>query len=157
MSIKIWGEAYGKVEQAPSYMLSLFRFPEHDLGVDGASINGGHQWHGIFSLTGLRGRFGIEWPDALQHPLYYVGVYAAIGLMQALMSVVSVAAQYTGALRASRILFKWVYLVLPSYQLADMEMYDRQLLVTVVRATFRFHDTTPQGTVFCLPCALRRN
>ncbi|KAG6914945.1 hypothetical protein DXG01_014339 [Tephrocybe rancida] len=35
-------------------------------------------------------------------------------------------AQYTGALRASRILFK-------------------QLLVTVVRATFRFHDTTPQG------------
>ncbi|KAG6905178.1 hypothetical protein DXG01_004393 [Tephrocybe rancida] len=35
-------------------------------------------------------------------------------------------AQYMGALRASRILFK-------------------QLLVTVVRATFRFHDTTPQG------------
>ncbi|KAG6881440.1 hypothetical protein C0995_001885, partial [Termitomyces sp. Mi166 len=35
-------------------------------------------------------------------------------------------AQYTGALRASRILF-------------------RRLLETVVRATFRFHDTTPQG------------
>lgn len=107
--VKIWGEAYGKVEQVP-YMLSFFRSTEHDLRVDGGSINSGHQWHGVFSLTGLSGRFGIEWPDALQHPLFYVGIYAAIGLMQALMNVVSVAAQYTGALRASRILFKWVIL-----------------------------------------------
>ena len=107
LAIQIWGEAYGNVEQAP-HMLSLFRSSGHDLGVDGGSINSGHQWHGIFSLTGIRGRFGIEWPNALQHPLFYVGIYAAIGLMVASMSVISVAAQYTGALRASRILFKWV-------------------------------------------------
>ncbi|KAF8998322.1 hypothetical protein BDZ89DRAFT_1148153 [Hymenopellis radicata] len=61
-------------------------------------------------------------PDAREHPLFYVGVYAAIGIGSAMVGVVSSAAQ----LRASRILFK-------------------QLLVTVVRATFRFHDTTPQG------------
>jgi len=42
------------------------------------------------------------------------------------VSLCSAAAQYTGALRASRLLFK-------------------QLLVSVVRATFRFHDTTPLG------------
>ncbi|KAJ6610650.1 hypothetical protein B0H10DRAFT_2224811 [Mycena sp. CBHHK59/15] len=59
-------------------------------------------------------------------PLFYVGVYAGIGLATAFVSFCSVAAQYTGALRASRTLFK-------------------QLLVSVVRATFRFHDTTPLG------------
>ncbi|KAG6840544.1 hypothetical protein C0991_005904 [Blastosporella zonata] len=72
------------------------------------------------------GNFGINWPRAIEHPLFYVGVYASIGLVNVLIGVASMVAQYTGALRASRILF-------------------RQLLVTVVRATFRFHDTTPQG------------
>ncbi|KAF8696577.1 hypothetical protein AX14_001503 [Amanita brunnescens Koide BX004] len=62
----------------------------------------------------------------MEHPMFYVGIYTAIGLPGALVSVFSVTAQYTGALRASRVLFK-------------------QLLATAVRATFRFHDTTPQG------------
>jgi ABC-type multidrug transport system fused ATPase/permease subunit len=72
---------------------------------------------------------GINWPSAIKHPLFYVGIYSAIGLANALVSVSSIVAQYTGALRASRILFK-------------------QLLVTIVRATFRFHDTKPQGEPF---------
>lgn len=58
--------------------------------------------------------------------MFYVGIYAAIGIANALASVLSVIAQYTGALRASRILFK-------------------QLLETVVRATFRFH-----GKPYCM-------
>jgi hypothetical protein len=54
-------------------------------------------------------RFDINLPDALTHPFFYIGIYAAIGLGNALTNVLSVTAQYTGALRASRILFKWVY------------------------------------------------
>jgi hypothetical protein len=48
----------------------------------------------------------IDWPKATEHPLFYVAVYAAIGLGSALANILSVSAQYTGALRASRILFK---------------------------------------------------
>ena len=40
---------------------------------------------------------------ASQHPLFYVGIYPAIGLLQALCTVLSAVAQYLGALRASRV------------------------------------------------------
>jgi hypothetical protein len=73
-----------------------------------------------------------------------VGVYGLIGFASALVGVLSSVTQYTGALRASRVLFK-------------------RLLVGVVRATMRYvldccfpilviliilarwHDTTPTG------------
>ncbi|KAJ7863242.1 hypothetical protein B0H13DRAFT_2237132 [Mycena leptocephala] len=67
-------------------------------------------------------------PSATDEPLFYVGVYAAIGVFGILVQLMSAALQYTGALRASRILFK-------------------RFLVIVVRATFRFYDTTPQGRI----------
>lgn len=70
----------------------------------------------------------IHLPDANQHPLFYIAVYAALGLGSALVGVLSAIVQYTGALRASKVLFI-------------------RLLVTVVRATMRWHDTTPQGTL----------
>jgi ABC-type multidrug transport system fused ATPase/permease subunit len=70
----------------------------------------------------------ISLPSANEHPLFYIGVYSALGLGSAFIGVLSAIAQYTGALRASRVLFK-------------------QLLVSVVRATMRWHDTTPQGTI----------
>jgi hypothetical protein len=113
--VKIWGEAYGTPDSPQ--MMTIFRSfatPEHDYGVDGygslsTQYQHHHQYqqpsHGIFS-TAIRGRFGIDWPEAVQHPLFYVGIYAAIGLASALSSVLSVTAQYTGALRASRVLFK---------------------------------------------------
>ncbi|KAF8060200.1 multidrug resistance-associated ABC transporter [Lyophyllum atratum] len=124
--IMVWGEAYGNSESAPAfYAFRSFATREQEIQVDGYLSSHYHTngFHGMFSRTG---RFGINWPEAIQHPLFYIGIYAAIGLAGALTSVCSTIAQYTGALRASRILF-------------------RQLLVTVVRATFRFHDTTPQG------------
>lgn len=68
----------------------------------------------------------INWPSAKVHPYFYVGVYAAISLGVALVGTTGAITQYTGALRASRILF-------------------RRLLVGVVRATMRWHDVTPQG------------
>jgi hypothetical protein len=67
-------------------------------------------------------------PNANKHPLFYIGVYSALGLGSALVGVLSAIVQYTGALRASKVLFV-------------------RLLVTVVRATMRWHDTTPQGTL----------
>ncbi|KAF7321090.1 ABC bile acid [Mycena chlorophos] len=67
-----------------------------------------------------------HWPDASKHPLFYVGIYAVIGLLNVLVTVISSAVQMTGAYRAGQKLFK-------------------ALVVTVMRAPFRFHDTTPQG------------
>jgi hypothetical protein len=38
--------------------------------------------------------------------MFYVGVYAALGMLGVVLQLTSAALQYTGALRASRILFK---------------------------------------------------
>jgi hypothetical protein len=75
---------------------------------------------------------GVGWPSAQEHPLFYIGIYAAIGLGTAFVSVASYIAQFTGALRASRLLFK-------------------RLLIGVVKATMRWHDVTPQGANIAPP------
>ncbi|KAF8890914.1 multidrug resistance-associated ABC transporter [Infundibulicybe gibba] len=120
--IKTWGEA-NKDSNTTNIYLSAFRVfasPEYESPVDG--YLGTFHYMNNIHITPLsnRGIFGIHWPSAIQHPLFYIGIYAAIGLATALESVLSITAQYIGALRA-------------------------QLLIAVVRATFRFHDTTPQG------------
>lgn len=71
----------------------------------------------------------VNWPPAQERPFFYIGIYTAIALSAGLVNICGVVTQYTGALRASRILF-------------------RRLLVTVVRATMRWHDVTPQGRLF---------
>ena len=68
-----------------------------------------HQYSPYQTILAKKGIFGVEWPSAIDHPLFYIGVYSAIGFASALASVLSVTAQYTGALRASRILFKYVF------------------------------------------------
>ncbi|KAF5326729.1 hypothetical protein D9619_003945 [Psilocybe cf. subviscida] len=111
--IRIWGDAYtsSSVPELQSYSdnslyaLSLSQTPLRHSAVT--------PWN---------------WPDASVHPLFYVGIYAGIGLATALAINIAGITQYTGALRASRLLFG-------------------QLLRSVVRATFRFHDTTPQGRI----------
>ncbi|KAK2461323.1 hypothetical protein APHAL10511_006850 [Amanita phalloides] len=123
--IMIWGEAHSAVEATNWFSFKSFATPEHEIPLDGHVTYHYQTNHDAWAYR-TTGTFGIDWPDAVQHPMFYVGVYAAIGLGGALISIFSVIAQYTGALKASRVLF-------------------RQLLVTVVRATFRFHDTTPQG------------
>ncbi|KAJ7591990.1 P-loop containing nucleoside triphosphate hydrolase protein [Mycena floridula] len=112
--IMIWGGAYTQDTTLTSWLFTSSIYAEHHLTL------------GNFHTTGLA--FNIRWPDPNQHPFFYVGIFALIGLVRLVINVSSVAAEYTGALRASRILFK-------------------QLLVTIVRATFRFHDTTPQGRI----------
>jgi len=61
----------------------------------------------VYSNTNMSISTVIEFPNPFQHPLFYLGIYASIGLGSALFSVLSVIAQYTGALRASRILFRF--------------------------------------------------
>ena len=56
-------------------------------------------------LDGLS-RSAIEWPNALEYPLFYVGIYAAIRLGSVSIDVCSVFAKYKGSLRASTILFE---------------------------------------------------
>jgi len=82
-----------------------------------------HTVHGLQSWNPP----AIHLPSAKEHPLFYIGVYSALGLGSAFVGVLSAIVQFTGALRASKVLFS-------------------RLLVTVVRATMRWHDTTPQGT-----------
>jgi len=90
------------------------------------SHNLAHAIHGLQSFDTPLAHMSL--PSAKEHPLFYIGVYSALGLGSAFIGVLTAIAQYTGALRASRVLFK-------------------QLLVSVVRATMRWHDTTPQGAL----------
>ena len=67
-------------------------------------------------------------PSANDHPLFYVVIYASITFCTAAISILNVSVQYSGGIRASRLMFK-------------------QLLVGVVHASMRWHDSTPTGRV----------
>jgi ABC-type multidrug transport system fused ATPase/permease subunit len=115
--IKTWGEAYGEANRAPA----PYTFTSFATGADEIPMHGAFSPHSFMgTFRPIQGIFGIEWPSAYEHPLFYIGVYSLIGLATALASITSTIVQYTGALRASRLLFK-------------------QLLVGVVRATMRWH------------------
>ncbi|KZT38562.1 P-loop containing nucleoside triphosphate hydrolase protein [Sistotremastrum suecicum HHB10207 ss-3] len=73
-------------------------------------------------------RVGISLPSAASYPLFYVGIYGALGLLGELMSLISKVIQIRGGIRASRALFT-------------------QLLSSVMNATVQFHDTTPAGRI----------
>jgi ABC-type multidrug transport system fused ATPase/permease subunit len=126
---QIWGQAYGDVHTT-FHGFSSFATSEHEftlqphLSVLHLDTSYVQRYRAATSI------FGYELPDANEHPMFYIGVYAAIGLSTAAISILSSATQYTGALRASRVLFK-------------------KLLVAVVRATMRWHDVTPQGSCAC--------
>ncbi|KAI8989077.1 multidrug resistance-associated ABC transporter [Trametes punicea] len=124
--IKMWGEAYGEptVESAQfAYSFRAYAEQQHVLD-DGMS----HFHHTTMAPnpTSLFRFAKINLPPARDHPYFYIGIYAAIALSTGLVNITGVITQYTGALRASRILFE-------------------RLLRTVVRATMRWHDVTPQG------------
>ena len=67
----------------------------------------------------------IKLPPADKHPMFYVGVFAAIGIGSRLVFLLTLVVQYVADLRASKMF--------------------RQLLDAVVHATMRWFDTTPQG------------
>jgi hypothetical protein len=105
---QIWGEAHKETVHASAWIpIKSFASLEHELPLDGHMTYFNQMIHDPW-LYRVSSTFGIDWPDAIQHPMFYVGIYAAIGLSGALVTVFSVTAQYTGALRASRVLFKYV-------------------------------------------------
>ncbi|CDO68600.1 hypothetical protein BN946_scf184996.g31 [Trametes cinnabarina] len=122
--IKIWGDAYGDPSGGPTqfaYSYSGFIGQQHVLD---DSLSSFHHMphHAAAPIQHSK----IHFPPAREHPYFYIGIYSAIALSTGLVNTVGVITQYTGALRASRILFE-------------------RLLRTVVRATMRWHDVTPQG------------
>ena len=126
-----WGEAYGKgnVTTAHAFTTSSHAIEQQVITADG--LLGSHYLtHTIHGLQSVNAPF-ISLPSAKEHPLFFIGVYSALGLGSAFLGVLTAIVQYTGALRASKVLFK-------------------QLLISVVRATMRWHDTTPQGTLICV-------
>ncbi|KAJ6599295.1 hypothetical protein DFH09DRAFT_1130673 [Mycena vulgaris] len=67
-------------------------------------------------------------PAAQDQPMFYVAIYALIGLGTNLVNVSLVGLHFYGGLRASRLLF-------------------RNLLNKLVYSTFRWFDTTPKGRI----------
>ncbi|GBE87310.1 ATP-dependent bile acid permease [Sparassis crispa] len=123
--IKVWGEAYGAPNSTSMYMYKPWATSHHDVLMDESYHNLQLVQNAV--APSVPGKFlGINWPPAQQHPFFYVGIYLAITLSTGLVNITAVITQYTGALRASRVLFG-------------------QMLRTVVRAPMRWHDVTPQG------------
>ena len=115
--ITVWGDAYPEPGNVTSSSFLSFR-PTSSMP-DNEALPFGFVSHHHYHQTAFRsladiddsaagGSFGYEWPDASTRPFFYVGVYGAIGFAMALANILSVTAQYTAALRASRILFKYV-------------------------------------------------
>ncbi|KAI0070122.1 multidrug resistance-associated ABC transporter [Panus rudis PR-1116 ss-1] len=130
--IKYWGQAYGDTQGGFTnlYTTTSFITPEDQIPM-GSSFSSQHiqqPLHLSFNVSSppFIDVLSYNWPRAQEHPFFYIGIYSAITLGAALVNIISVITQYTGALRASRVLFK-------------------KLLLSVVRATMRWHDTTPQG------------
>ncbi|KAI9056461.1 multidrug resistance-associated ABC transporter [Trametes sanguinea] len=122
--IEIWGEAYGEQPSGSTqFTYQTYSGQQHVLD-DGLSPfhHTSMPHHPTPSIRISK----INFPPAQEHPYFYIGIYAAISLSTGLVNNIGVITQYTGALRASRILFD-------------------KLLRTVVRATMRWHDVTPQG------------
>lgn len=96
---------------------------------------------------GFNSTIAIEFPPAETHPMFYVGIFTAIGLGVAILSTINSIVLYIGSYRASKRLFS-------------------SLLDTVVRAPMRWfvlashviygtsspwlssrYDTTPSGRI----------
>ncbi|KAF8890823.1 multidrug resistance-associated ABC transporter [Gymnopilus junonius] len=130
--VRTWGEAYRNETAAELYQPRIFisangesSMDHHFIVQQPGQFSVSSTVHGVPATASL---LNVIWPNAAEHPFFYIGIYAAISFTGAFVTFISVASQYTGALRASRILF-------------------RCLLVSIVRATFRFHDTTPTGRI----------
>lgn len=115
---QIWGEAY-RFDGPASALYTFKSFASHEPEIAAHEYFSAHQYsHYVQGQYFGRGTFGIDWPSAIQYPLFYVGIYAVIGLANAITGVISVAAQYTGALRASRVLFRSAHVTV-SHPISD--------------------------------------
>jgi hypothetical protein len=101
--IKIWTEAYGEpVNISEQFMYRSFGTGTNELLFTSDLPRVAH----FHSESWRTNSIAIQLPNASDRPMFYIGVYAAIGMLGIVIQLSSVALQYTGALRASRILFK---------------------------------------------------
>jgi len=103
--MKTWSEAYKENTALSFYAFRSLSTFDHEIPTDGQFLHHLYQYPYLSQAKNYMS-FSMTLPKATEQPLFYVGIYAAIGLASASASVLSVTAQYTGALRASRILFK---------------------------------------------------
>ncbi|KAI0657563.1 multidrug resistance-associated ABC transporter [Cubamyces menziesii] len=124
--IRIWGEAYSVSDESRSgyeQLAFLYKAVTHQHVMNRSVSHSGSQ----YSNLPLHGT-GITLPAVQEHPYFYIGIYSAIALIGGLVNTADIITQFVGALRASRVLFD-------------------KLLKTVVRATMRWYDVTPQGRI----------
>ncbi|KAF8502971.1 hypothetical protein JB92DRAFT_3123623 [Gautieria morchelliformis] len=121
--IKQWGEAYNH----SAAVAHLFYSPSISDGEGEISLHSSAYISNAFQKFSLSNTVtSPRFPSANDHPLFYVAIYASITFGAVAISILNVCVQYSGGIRASKLLF-------------------RQLLVAVVRATMRWHDSTPTG------------
>ncbi|KAG8970070.1 hypothetical protein FRC05_000718 [Tulasnella sp. 425] len=128
--IKVWGEHYhgDSTHFTTSNLYSAY-------GIDHSDTRS----HDLASSSALQGLISDirnatflpeipELPSAQEHPLFYVGIYAGIGVFAAFVSMSNSIVQYWGSYKASKVLFK-------------------RLLDAVIGSPMRFFDTTPTGRI----------
>lgn len=114
--IRQWGNAYREdYNQIAAY--SSFSMVEHHIALGGSLSS--HRYPLFFQQASVS-TTAINLPRAQDNPLFYVGIYTLIGFITVATTILSTIVQYTGALRASRLLFK-------------------RLLLAVAHATMRWH------------------
>ncbi|KAJ7917702.1 hypothetical protein B0H13DRAFT_1994625 [Mycena leptocephala] len=130
--LSTWGSAYGQNNNT----LMLHSYQSF------ASLNPEYPMDGSFNFAQVESRFevtsglfNIKWPNAVEHPLFYVGVYAAIGLTTAFVSLCSVATQYTGALR---------HRACSSSRHSDMDKIDSDLAGSLQTVNSSWPDFSPR-------------
>ncbi|EIW77560.1 hypothetical protein CONPUDRAFT_167718 [Coniophora puteana RWD-64-598 SS2] len=114
-----WGSAYGAMGQLVPYTHPSIALDDNEAAYSEYLFQSQRYTQNTFYHVQSSSR---ALPDVCEYPLFYVRVYSCIGLASALVSISSTLVQFTGSLRASRLMF-------------------RQQLERVTRATIRWHDT----------------
>ncbi|KAG8835961.1 hypothetical protein FRC17_010930 [Serendipita sp. 399] len=127
--IKVWGEAYDDTKASlgvvSQVVLTIFVHSKHEAPTPDNQASPLYPFHVNPHLPQIDTK---TLPSANRHPLFYVAIYGAIGVGGVVLTSINTIIQYSGAIRASKSLFL-------------------RLLNGLVRATFRFHDTTPTGRI----------
>lgn len=125
--IRQWAAKYQDVAQ-PSPILIINNVPSTSSGLGGSCISSGSCFWYFFSVSPREPGLFINAPKSDINVLYYLIVYALLGVVYTLLSFLREAVVFYGSLRASNNIH-------------------RLLLHNVMRAKLRFFDSTPLGRI----------
>ncbi|KAJ7865666.1 hypothetical protein B0H13DRAFT_2253973 [Mycena leptocephala] len=109
--IKVWGEAYQTTSDSDLLGFILAKSTREAI-----------------ANSSLATAPPLGFPAAQDQPMFYIGIYALIGVSVTTSTVIFTGIQFWGGLRASRLLF-------------------RDLLRKLAYSTFRWFDSTPKGRI----------